>query len=126
MRRCPAIAPAIKLLAYANPATGSLEQTAHAEELVKAIHACQNNFIELDFSGVEGVSTEFRDQFLRLAGSELGETWLTPRNYGPSCNRLVKCLLSRLKRQREGAWINGCEAFTTGIRSQAAHGQTAE
>lgn len=113
------IPPAIQLLVYADPVTGVLDQPPQAEKLVAALRACRRNFVELDFSLVGGISPAFSDQFFRLAEGELAEIWLTPRNYDASCNRLVKRLLSRLERQREQAWINGCEAFAKGLDAQA-------
>jgi hypothetical protein len=97
-----------------------LEDTTEAEELIAALRACQSNYVEMDFSGLQGVGTKFIDQFIRLAEVGLAETWLTPRNYGPSCNCLVNRLLTRLKRQREQAWINGCEAFAAGAVPKGA------
>jgi len=113
------ITPAIQLFAYADPATRVLDQLPQAEKLIAALRSCRRNFVELDFSGVGGVSPAFSDQFFRLAEDELAEIWLEPRNYEASCNRLVKRLLSRLERQREQAWINGCAAFATGWDAKA-------
>jgi len=108
------LAPRIPLLAYANPATAVLDQTDQAENLVAALRACQRGFVELDFSGVEGVSIAFNEQFFRLAEDGLAEIWLTPRHYNASCNRLVKRLLSRLQQQREQAWRVACQRFCAG------------
>jgi hypothetical protein len=35
--------PAVKILAFANPVKGWLEDTTEAEELIAAIRACQGN-----------------------------------------------------------------------------------
>ena len=105
--------PSIQLLAYANQSCGELEQAPQAQILVAVLHGCQRNYIELDFSGVFSVSKAFCDEFFRLAKRELAETWLMPKNYHR--NPMVDWLLSRLKRQREEAWVKGCERFTTGI-----------
>jgi len=108
------VTPSIRLLAYASPATATLDQACQAERLVAALAAFQCDFVELNFAGVDGVSTEFSELFVLLAEEKLAETWLTPHNYEISCNRLVKRLLSRLRRQREQAWAEGCERFSTG------------
>lgn len=108
--------PVVQVFAYANPATAILEQAAQAAELITALHTFQSNFIELDFSGVKGVSRQFSDRFAGLAGAELVGVWLTPRHYHASCERLVKPLLARLQRQRERAWAEGCDKFMAGSK----------
>lgn len=120
------IAPVIQLLAYADPVTGILEQAIQVRRLIAAIQDCQHNFIELDFLGVEEVSVEFTDEFFRLAESELAEIWITPRNYGSACNRIIKRLLCRLKQQREQAWLNGCERLIKGSGNQNAQRRSGE
>jgi hypothetical protein len=108
--------PAIQIFAYAHPATAILEQAIQAAYLIAALQTFQSNFIELDFTGVEGVSREFTDRFICLAETELPDAWLTPRHYHANCERLIKLLLTRLQLQRERAWADGCDRFMTGAR----------
>ena len=112
--------PSIRLLAYASPATAALDEARQADTLARALLACQRNFIELDFSGLDGASLEFTELFFRHAEAELADVWLAPRNYDFSCARLVRPLLSRLQQQREQAWAAGCETSMATGRRQAA------
>ena len=104
--------PSLKLIAYADPLTGTLEQTNQAANVINTLNEISQVWIELNFSDVTGVSMAFSDEFFRLAEVELAETWLMPRNYQPSCIAFVNQLLGRIKQQREEAWIKGCEKYT--------------
>ena len=108
------IPPLIQLASYAEHPSGALERVANAQRLVAELLGCQSNWIELDFTGVSGIGEAFCVEFFRLAASELADVWLLPCHYRLCCNHMVKRLQERVKRQREAAWMKGCERFTTG------------
>jgi hypothetical protein len=116
------LAPSVLLLAYANP-EGVLERADQADSLAAALRDCRRNFIELDFSGVAGVSRAFGERFCRLADTGLADVWLVPRNYGESCGYLIRHLQGRLQAQREQAWADACELLCTGFADIGRQGQ---
>jgi hypothetical protein len=91
---------------YADPESLSLNTKQQAQSVIFAIKRQARNWIDLDFSGITGVSWEFALDFLRIAQIEFPEKWLVPRHCGQGSEKLIGDLVSRLKRQRERAWLN--------------------
>jgi hypothetical protein len=104
----------ILLRDFATPHTRSLETIAQARRVIDTIKPHPRRWVELDFSGIAGVSWEFTVEFIRLAQAELPEVWLTPKRYDHRGRKLVALLISRLKLLREEEWSKGCERFSTG------------
>jgi hypothetical protein len=104
----------VLLRGFVDPHNRSLETIAQARRVIDAIEPHSRRWVELDFSGVAGVSWEFTVEFIQLAQAELPEVWLTPKRYDHRARKLVALLVSRLKLLREEEWIKGCERFSTG------------
>ncbi|QSA95836.1 hypothetical protein [Methylococcus sp. EFPC2] len=105
----------IKLREFADPRSASLDDAQLAVRIVQALEPESQCWVELDFSGVCGVSETFARAFLRRLESKLPGLWLVPTHYGPHANELVVPLIERLERLRQKVWLAGCERFSTGF-----------
>jgi hypothetical protein len=98
---------------FADPASHCLETREQAGRAVAAIAAIAigndpRRWVELDFSGIAGISPEFAEEFLRLADAAGTDIWLVPSHYGSPSTALIIALKDRLQRLRDKEWDRAC------------------
>ncbi|WP_052808389.1 hypothetical protein [Methyloterricola oryzae] len=108
-------APVLAMVDFADATSKRLQIERQARQAACALEARRRRWINLDFSGVSGVSWEFAQAFLRDVEQNLPTIWLVPKNYDQHCANLTRPLKTRLRRLREQEWIDGCERYSTGI-----------
>lgn len=99
---------------FADPASLRLATRQQAARAAAAINNDPRRWVELDFSGTAGASSEFAEEFLRLADAADSDTWLVPVRYPIPPSVLVMALKDRLQRQREREWDQACERCCCG------------
>ncbi len=112
-------APALAMGDFADATSKRLQNEGQARQAARALEARRRRGIDLDFSGVFGVSWEFAQAFLRDVEQNFPTIWLVPKNYEQHCSNVTRPLKRRLKRLREQEWIDGCERYSTGIDPHA-------
>lgn len=94
----------IHLVAYANPQSHALSTSRQAQSVITTLSRKTANWIDLDFSGVDSVSSTFADEVFGFAEREMEGVWLIPTHYSLKIRPFLNHQLSVLQQRREQMW----------------------
>ncbi|QJD31431.1 hypothetical protein GNH96_12315 [Methylococcus geothermalis] len=72
--------------------------------MIASLRRKPGNWMELDFSGVDGASPAFIEELFGFIEREMSDIWLVPTHYNESIRPLLNRHLSLLQHRRDQAW----------------------